>query len=61
MSISDITFSFLLTTFVFMAFVGGCDRFRLSCLEDDSREYRKRISELEINVMYLEKRERRTK
>ena len=55
MSFSDITMPFVVASVIFLAFVGGCDRLRLSFLEDDNREYRKRILKLETDVMFLEK------
>lgn len=56
---SDTMLPIIAAVMVIMGFVGGCDRFRLSCLEDDNREYRKRILKLETDVMFLEKRMKR--
>lgn len=50
MSMSDAVFPFILAALVFLGFANGCDRTRLKFLEDDSREYRKRILELEIEM-----------
>ena len=58
---ADIAWPFVVATTVFLACVGGCDRTRLSFLEDDSREYRKRILALEIEVMTLKMEVRKCK
>ena len=57
MTANDIFIPLLLPLGVIFACINGCDRCRLGFLEDDSREYRKRISELEIEVMLLKRSE----
>lgn len=55
MTASDIFILFLLPLAAFLACINGCHGSRLSFLEDDSREYRKRILNLETEVMLLKR------
>lgn len=54
MSFADLMFPFVVCAFALVALVGGCDRARISILEDDSRYYRKRINDLELRVYRIE-------
>ena len=51
MSFADFMFSLVVCAFVI---VGGCDRVRISLLEDDSRCYRRRINDLELRIYRME-------
>lgn len=53
MSMSDVMLPIIVVVIAIMGFVGGCDRARIWLLEDDSREYRKRIQQLELSVSDL--------
>ena len=54
MSLSDFMFPLVVAAFAIMALVGGCDRMRISLLEDDSRRYRRSISDLELRIYRIE-------
>ena len=54
MSISDAVFPFILIALVFLGLTNGCDRTRLKLLEDNCREYHKRIFKLEMDVLDLQ-------
>ena len=55
MTASDIFIALLLPLAVIFGCINGCDRSRLKFLEDDSREYRERILNLETEVMLLKR------
>ena len=54
MRFDDLMFPILMVAFVCMVGIGGCDRVRLSLLEDSERSMRKRVNELELRVYQLE-------
>ena len=54
MSLADCMFPPLVCAFVLMAFVGGCDRLRLSMLENDKRHLQRRINDLELRIYRVE-------
>ena len=54
MNLADYMFLPLVCAFVLIAFVGGCDRLRLSMLEDDKRHLQRRINDLELRIYRVE-------
>ena len=50
MSFSDFLFPFVM----FVLIVGGCDRLRLSMLEDDKRHLQRRVNDLELRIYRVE-------
>ncbi len=54
MSFSDFSYLFLVLMFSIIALVGGCDRVRLSLLEDSEQYFRKRINDLELRIYRME-------
>lgn len=54
MNLSDYMFLLLVCAFVLIALVGGCDRLRLSMLEDDKRHLQRRINDLELRIYRVE-------
>ncbi len=54
MSVADLMFPFVVCVVALMAFVGGCDRLRLSILEDDKRHLQRRINDLELRMYRVE-------
>lgn len=51
MSWQDLTLMVFTSIVLFMLFVGGCDRTRLSFLEENSRDLRLRIQKLEAEML----------
>ena len=56
MEMSDVMLPIFAVVMCIMGFVGGCDRWRLSEVEKDCRNYRDRILKLEAKTQILEMR-----
>ena len=54
MSLDDYMFPLLVCASVLISFVGGCDRMRLSMLEDDKRHLQRRVNDLELRIYRVE-------
>lgn len=54
--IDDCASPFLWFTLLLIACIGGCDRVRISMLEDSERNFRKRINDLELRIYHIEQK-----